>query len=121
MKQILVFAITAVSLIAADATGKWTGTMTVSRPDGSPKAGPALVILKQDGSTLTGTAGPDEGGQRAIEKGKAENGNLTFEVPNGELVMKFQLKQEGDAITGQISRNHEGETQTAKLELRREK
>src|SRR5688572_9237792 len=99
MRYFVLLMITAAGLLAADATGSWTGTLT---PEGK-ESGPALLVLKQEGSTLTGTAGPDAGERHPIEKGKVENGNLTFEVPSGEVIMKFALKQEGDEITGTIT------------------
>ena len=119
MKHLLLLAFTAVGLFAADATGKWTGTLTPSQGEGN--GGPALLILKQDGTAVTGTAGPNEGEQHSIEKGKIENGTLTFEVPQGEGVMKFALKLEGDEIKGDISRERNGQKQTAQLSVKREK
>jgi hypothetical protein len=35
--------------------------------------------------------------------------------------MKFNLKHEGDEIRGEITRQRDGETQTAKLDLKRSK
>lgn len=119
MKHLLLLACTAVGLFAADATGKWTGTLTPSQ--GDKHGGPALLILKQDGTALTGTAGPNEGEQHSIQNGKIENGTLTFEVPQGEVVMKFELKLEGDEIKGDISRERNGQKQTAQLSVKREK
>lgn len=121
MKHIILLTFAVVSLIAADATGTWTGTLIVPTSDGGEKSSPARLVLKQDGAKLTGTAGPDASEQRAIENGKAENGNLAFEVPNGETTMKFSLKQEGDQINGQITREREGRTQTAKLSVKRDR
>jgi hypothetical protein len=72
----LVFVLTAVALIAADATGTWTGTFV---PTG-PEAGPVHLILKQEGTNLTGTVDPREDDQREIQNGKALDGKLTFEV-----------------------------------------
>jgi hypothetical protein len=65
---------------------------------GESRPGLALVILRQSGDTLTGTVGPDENQRRAIA--------------NGTL--------EGDALTGQITREGDGQHQTAKLNLKRE-
>ncbi|MEX2263629.1 MAG: hypothetical protein WD696_16860 [Bryobacteraceae bacterium] len=121
MKHILLLTFAAVSLIAADATGRWAGTLTVPTSDGSDKPGPALLVLKQEGAQLTGTAGPDANEQHPIEKGKVENGNLTFEVPTEDTIMKFALKHEGDEIKGDITREREGQTQRAKLAVKRDK
>ena len=46
-------------VFAADATGRWSGTLTVSS-DGGERALTAALVLKQDGANLTGTAGPPD-------------------------------------------------------------
>jgi len=122
MRQILLIALTAAALLGADATGTWNGSLITPSDDGGEKEGPALVVLKQNGSSLTGTAGPSEDEQHTISNGKAENGTLTFElVRGGGGVMKFSLKHEGDEIKGTVTREREGQTQTAKLMLKRSK
>ena len=120
MKHILLLAFAAVGLMAADATGTWKGTMTVMSDEGE-RANPAHLVLKQEGAKLTGTAGPDASEQHTIENGKAENGNLTFELPMGETVMKFVLKHSGEEIAGDVTRERDGQTQRAKLAVKREK
>ena len=116
--RLLLFAAAALTLVAADATGKWRGELIVSDGDGSGR--PAYLVLKQEGTKLTGTAGPDAGEQHPIQNGKAEDGLITFEVPTGETIMKFALKQEGERITGDITREREGRTQQAKLDVKKE-
>lgn len=125
MKRILslAFALFAASaiLLAADATGTWSGTLTVKDDGGSPQERPAHLVLKQDGDKLTGTAGPDASQQMPIEKGKVEDGKLTFEVAAGESIMKFALVLNGDELNGEIQRERDGEHQTAKLAVKRQK
>ena len=116
MTYLLVIALSAASL-AADVTGNWKGTLT---PDGRD-AGPALLVLKQDGEMVTGTAGPDEGERHPIRSGKVENDTVTFEVETPGGVMRFTLKQDGEELTGEITRERDGEKQTAKLALKRTK
>jgi len=58
----------------ASFTGKWEGTFTLQRPDGTqadPK--PVVFNLTQKGKTLTGTAGPADK-QWKIEKGAVTAG-----------------------------------------------
>ena len=105
------------SLSAADATGTWKGTFTPDNRD----AGPALVILKQTGNTVTGTVGPDESERNEITNVKVTGDTITFEVLREEGKMKFVLTQEGDTLTGQATRERDGQQQTAKLNLKREK
>ena len=118
MKHFFLLILATMTLIAADATGTWTGSLMV--PGDGGENHPARLVLKQDGSKLTGTAGPSAGEQHEIQNGKVEDGVLTFDVPTGETTMKFTLKQDGDEIKGDISREHEGETQHAKLAVKRE-
>jgi hypothetical protein len=122
MKHILLLTFAAVSLLAADATGKWTGTLTMAPPGGgADEQRPAFLVLKQDGVKLTGTAGPDANEQHEIANGKAENGSITFDVSTENSVMKFTLKHEGDEIKGEITRERDGQKQTAKLAVKRDK
>lgn len=118
MKQLLLVAYAAAAIFAADATGTWTGTFT---PADDGQARPAYLVLKQDGNKLTGTAGPDANEQRPIQNGKADNGTVTFEVASDEVLMKVTLKQDGDDMAGVLTRERAGETQTAKLVLKRSK
>jgi hypothetical protein len=121
MKFLLLSMFAAMSLIAADASGRWSGTMTVNRSDGSERENPALLVLKQAGAKLTGTAGPNADEQHPIENGTVQNGTLKFDLPNGDTVMHFDLKHDGDEIKGNITRERDGQTQTAKLAVKREK
>ena len=115
MKHLLLVALAAGTFLAANATGTWTGTFT---PDDGQQR-PAYLVLKQDGDKLTGTAGPDQNEQRPIQNGKVADGTLTFEVAGDEVIMKVTLKQDGEDMAGDLTRERGGETQTAKLVLKR--
>jgi hypothetical protein len=104
-------------LSASDVTGTWKGTLTPENRD----AGPALVILKQTGDTVTGTVGPNESERHEIANGKVTGGTVTFEVPREAGTMRFALTLEGDTLEGQATRERDGQQQTAKLNLKREK
>jgi hypothetical protein len=119
MMHVLLTVLMALTLGAADATGTWTGTLEI--PDGDGKPRPAHLVLKQDGTKLTGTAGPDANDQRPIQNGKAENGTVTFEVANEGNVISIALKQDGDTLAGEMSRERDGQKQTAKMNLQRAK
>lgn len=117
-KILTLFALAACTLAGADATGKWSGNLSMQAPDGAAQTRPAYLVLKQEGAKLTGTAGPSADEQYDIQDGKAEDGRLTFTVAqNG---MNFSLKLDGDEITGEITRERNGETQRAKLEVKRQ-
>ena len=63
MKKILVCsllaALMALAAAAADVNGKWSGSLTTE----SGQPGTAFAILKQSGTAVTGSAGPDESQQ----------------------------------------------------------
>ena len=78
---------------ASDVTGTWTGSFHVA---GGDHAIPQVILFKQDGNTLTGSAGPDAGEQYPIENGKADGDRVTFELTSGEWRFTYNLKQSGD-------------------------
>src|SRR3954469_19440668 len=122
MKSVVLLLVAAAHLFAADATGTWKGTMLVDPPDGPGQPGPTYLVLKQEGTALTGTIGATADAQRPFQNGKAENGKLTFELPiGGTAAMKFTLEQSGEAISGTVLAEADGARLSAKLALKREK
>ena len=107
------------SLAFANLTGSWTGTLSPEGRDSST----AFLVLQQDGDTVTGTAGATEQGERmAIRNGTAKGGVVTFEVETpGGHVMKFDLREQGDELTGTVTRERDGEQQRAALAVKRVK
>jgi hypothetical protein len=90
-------------------TGKWEGTFTMQRPDGSAGNSNGVVFnLTQKGATLTGTAGPAEQ-QWPIEKGAVKAGKATFQVqqPNGPL-FKFTLAIVKGRLQGEMAGERDG-------------
>src|SRR5580698_1616232 len=90
----------AVTLSAGELTGKWTGKFDITTAEGEKKPDTAVMTLKIDGTTVTGTAGPNEDQKWPIKKGKLEAGKLTFEVaPEGDGnsgLIVFTLVFDGD-------------------------
>jgi hypothetical protein len=90
-------------------TGKWQGTFTLQRPDGT-EGNPSQVAfdLTQKGKALTGTAGPPDQ-QWPIDKGAVDGGKATFEVqqPNGPL-FKFTLAIVKGRLEGDMTGEREG-------------
>jgi hypothetical protein len=122
-RLVTILAVSALSMCAADFTGTWRGTAEVKR-NGEFRTEPALVILKQQGVTLTGSGGPNEGEQHEMRNGKVDGNKITFEIPlNEERVMYFNLTAEGDRIEGDVSakaKSGDG-METARLTLKRAK
>ena len=104
-------------LTAAEVSGKWSGQWEKS-PDGGP--GPHYMVLKQDGATVTGTAGPAPEQQMAIGNGKIDGSKLTFDIgaPNGPS-LKFEFQVDGDKMNGQAVLDMGGKQQTLKLAAKR--
>jgi hypothetical protein len=116
MKKLAAFALVLAALAPAAAaqtsasfTGKWEGTFTMQRPDGTEgNSDPVVFNLTQQGKELTGTAGPATQ-QWKIEKGAVNAGKATFEVqqPNGPL-FKFTLTIVKGRLQGEMTGERDG-------------
>jgi len=107
----------AVTAIAADASGTWAGTLV-------PANGVSerfLLILEQKGTRVTGTAGANESDRHAIEKGVCQGDRLTFEVQTPEGTLAFDLTVKGDQISGNMAfKRAEQVFNTAQVSVRRQ-
>ena len=125
MRTILCFLILAafagIAVADVNVTGKWSGSFNAVGPDGQTKDSTAVLVLKQNGSEITGTVGPNEGEQHEITKGKIEGDKITLESNDGGIAIKFDLALAGDRITGEANAVGEGRTLKAKIDVKREK
>lgn len=116
MRRLLVIALVLTALapaLAAQAspsfTGKWEGTFTMQRPDGTEgEPRPVVFDLTQKGKALSGTAGPPDQ-QWTIEEGAVAGGKATFQVqqPNGPL-FKFTLTIVKNRLQGEMAGERDG-------------
>lgn len=106
-------------------TGTWTGTVTLKH-DGKIHEEYLHVVLKQDGETLTGTAGPDADNQYRISKGRAlptaGATTVTFEFIANGAHSALTLKTSDDAgsptLKGEARiEGEDGQTRTATVEM----
>jgi len=113
---ILITVLLSAALLFADATGRWAGTIGDER--GSDQA---LLILQQDGTKLTGTAGSDDNDRHSIQNGTIEGDTVRFEVPRGDAVLSVVLKVTGDEMSGtiEVKRNHQT-VRTGRISLKRQ-
>jgi hypothetical protein len=119
---ILIFAAVWVAVAAgADVSGRWTGSFKMTAPDGQVHDGTALLVLKQAGSDITGTIGPDDGEQHSITKGKIEGDKVTLEAAEGALVMKLEMVLTGERLAGDVTASGEGRQMKAKIDVSRAK
>jgi hypothetical protein len=102
-------------------TGKWSGSFNLTGPNGETKESSALLLLKQNGADISGTVGPSEDEQYAIQKGKVEGDKITLEVDHEGHTIKFDLVLAADRITGEANLSREGETAKAKIDVTRAK
>ncbi len=114
---LLAFFVLAAALLAADATGSWSGNVTIGGETRS-----AYAVLKQSGANLTGTAGPGEGEQWPIQNGKIEGNKVSFAVsdPNG-AVYKVSVTLDGNKAAGEVTVDGGPEAMSGKIELSRVK
>jgi len=117
---LLVFAL-ATAAAATDVTGKWSGTFVVMGPNGpAGDPNPAFLILKQSGSTLTGTAGQDENEQWPIDNLKMDGNKISGSVsPSDGATYTVTLTVNGDSMTGEVTISDGGQTMKGKIELKR--
>ena len=116
-----VLLLAAMTLSAADISGKWSGSFTTTGPDGQTQHDTAFVILQQKGTELTGSGGPDESRQWPISKGKIEGNKITFEVQSDGPLFKVAVMLVGDHIKGDVTVEQEGGAGKATVDMTRVK
>jgi len=116
---LILVAAAALTAAAADVTGKWAGSFTAE--NGGDQS--ALLVLKQNGTAITGTAGPDEDRQWPIRVGKIDSNKVTLEVQSEDdgAVYRCELVLDGDHMKGDLTATQGDQTMKAKLELSRVK
>lgn len=122
LRLLWISALCAISAFGADVTGKWSGTYEMNR-DGETRSAPAMAVLKQDGSTVTGTVGPNETQQYNIRIGTIDGNkvHLELEPTEGPHLVVLELTVDGDHLTGEAKGETEEGKFVAKLNLSRQK
>jgi len=122
MKSILlclfVTAALALTAAAADISGKWSGSVTPDNGD----AGSAYVILKQSGTTLSGSGGPNADEQWPGLQGTVSGSKVSFQVKSASdgTLYKCDLTLDGDHLKGDVTfTSAEGQSGKGKLDLTR--
>ena len=86
---------------APNLTGRWSGAFDVVLADGNVQPDNALLVLRQNGKTLTGTAGQSDAHQSPISNGEVAGGHARFDlVVNPQMTVHFDLAVEGDHLHG---------------------
>ena len=90
-------------------TGKWEGTFTRQRPDGTENTQPILFNLTQNANGLAGTVTGPGDNQLEVSKGAVNAGTATFEVQaNNGLVSKFTLTIVKGRLQGEMIQERDG-------------
>lgn len=105
----------ATSLMAADLTGKWSGSFKVS---GGDQTVPQLFILQQQGNKLSGSGGPNAAEQYPVENGRFDRSHVRFELTTGEWKFAYDLEPAGeDRLEGDLKLESINDSRTAKVSL----
>lgn len=103
-------------------TGKWTGTLTRTAPDGRTQAIDWMSDFTQKDKVLTGTTGPNAERQWKFENGTVDGDKVTFKVQQPEGPMRtFTLTVVKDRLQGEMLAELDGQSFTAKVDLGRAK
>ena len=126
MKTLAALAVLMLTMVPAQAqttnlTGKWTGTMTRTAPDGRSQTIDFMFDLTQKGKVLTGTAGPNAERQWAIEKGTVDGTKVKFQVqqPDNGPLRTFTLELVKDRLQGEMLAELNGQSFTTKVDAGR--
>ena len=106
MRVFLLLAAGTLAALAADISGKYTGTLEVPTQDGGTNRLSGVIELKQDGSEITGSAGPNESERHPLRNIRLAGDKLTFELamPNGRI-MSFDVTADGTSLQGTVRRS----------------
>jgi hypothetical protein len=101
-------------------TGKWSGTMTRTAPDGKSQTIDLMADLAQKGKVLTGTVGPSADRQWKIATGEVDGTKVKFQVqqPDGPL-RTFTLALVKDRLQGEMLAELNGQSFTTTVDLGR--
>jgi hypothetical protein len=123
MKKLWLLPCLAATLMAADVSGKWTGTVNVEDPTGGPNIEVRVrADLQQKVDAITGAIGRQEDQQgENIRNAKLDGKRLTFEVSSTEAngLVKFVLTLDSDRLDGEMSGSMDGSQITGKVHLSR--
>jgi hypothetical protein len=88
----------------ADVTGRWEGTISGTRPDGTTAEDTALLILEQKGTEVTGTIGGNDADRHQIAKGTVDGNKLSIVAKNrnNEREIRVEVTVDGEDMKGTL-------------------
>lgn len=115
---VFLVALVAMTAAAADVTGKWSGSFTLG--DAGGDGGTAFLVLKQSGTTISGTAGGTEAEQFPLENAKIDGNKITGTVNASDgNTYSVSLTVDGDKMSGDLTITGGGQTMKGKITLKR--
>lgn len=117
-----VLLLTVLSLSAADFSGRWAGELRATKSEADrPNPDTHFLVLEQNGTAVTGTAGAMRDAQFDIQNVKLNGSRLTFEITlaGPGITVAYDLQLSGDTITGTIV-SKRGPVLEGKLRFKRE-
>ena len=105
MLAIATFLLSILTAAPADVTGKWEGSLTATREDGSKHDDTVLLILTQKDNTITGTVGGAENDQHPISTGTIDGDKVVLvatHATNGREY-RLELKLENEELNGTVT------------------
>ena len=121
VKRVVLLALLLIAPVAGaqtDLTGTWSGPF-VMMVDGDSHDDFATMVLKQKGTELTGTAGPNAERQWPIMKGKVDGASAEFDVQAEGPIIHFSLKLVDGHLKGDVMGDLEGKKLTGTVDLQR--
>src|SRR5262245_25184885 len=91
------------ALGGGDLSGRYSGVATGKKPDGTGPEIPVFLILQQEGSSLSCTAGLDsfDENQKAGRDASIDGNAIRFSMPWGGGV-RLELQADGEALSGTL-------------------
>jgi hypothetical protein len=103
-------------LPVGDLSGNWNGSFRV---DGGDYDVPQLLLLKEDGTRLTGTGGPDATERYPISRGQVNGDRVTFELTTGDWKFFYDLKNSGLQMSGKLVLKSANDSRSAEVTLKK--
>lgn len=99
---------------AGNLSGVWTGAFR-----GRDSDIPQLFTLKQQGTKLTGTGGPDASEQSPVLNGSVSGDVVKFEVDSGPQKFLYTLKGSGGKLRGSLTIKSANDARTTTVWIER--
>jgi len=97
--------LTALTAAPADVTGKWDGSLTATKNDGTKHDDTVLLILTQKDNTITGSIGGAEDDQHSISSGTIDGDKVVITAKHATNGREYRLELvlKGDELNGTVT------------------